>query len=566
MIEILALETLLTTGRAADYPVAYRYGRLIDFAEFESSTTKWREAFATQSGERWALYFDDSYEFATALFGAWHAGKFVVLPSDTLPATVARLRNDVAGFAGDWPSELMCLQTASQAGGNHGWQALNPDAVQLVLFTSGSTGEPSAIPKKLSQLFLEVAMLAHHWGSELADVTFQATVTHQHMYGLPYRVLLPLALGRPFESRHLIFPEDIARAMAMGPTALVTSPAHLGRLPENLPWVKARENLRLFFSAGGPLSDEALAACRKLLGQVPVEIYGSSETGCVAWRKRDEDDLQPWQFLPGMEGRIEGEVLKLRSRQLPDDDWHVTSDRVLEVSKGFQLLGRVDRIIKIEEKRVSLSAIERSLMESGLVEDVRVTPITDGGERLVLGVVAVPNTEGWKLLDEHGKRALNEALRRYAAHVVEASALPRRWRYVWTLPVNNIGKTTEAALLAQFDPRRPEVRLLERNESHAHLQLNISVSSPYFEGHFPGSPVLPGIAQIDCVIALGRDLFPLPPRFLRLESVKFQQVIRPGVQLGLKLDFQAERGTLRFIISSASGDHSSGRVVFGAAQ
>ena len=72
------------------------------------------------------------------------------------------------------------------------------------------------------------------------------------------------------------------------PAVLVASPAHLKRLPPALPWGLAAARLSGLFSSGGPLPDAALADCRSLLLQAPIEVYGSTETGGIAWRRRDE--------------------------------------------------------------------------------------------------------------------------------------------------------------------------------------------------------------------------------------------------------------------------------------
>src|SRR5262249_8163800 len=112
-----------------------------------------------------------------------------------------------------------------------------------------------------------------------------ATVTHQHIYGLLFRVLWPLAAGRPFAAGRLVFNEEIAHRVA-GPAVLVASPAHLRRLPETVDWSPVRAGLRAVFSSGGPLPPEAADATLALLGVAPVEVYGSSETGGVAWRQR----------------------------------------------------------------------------------------------------------------------------------------------------------------------------------------------------------------------------------------------------------------------------------------
>jgi len=54
----------------------------------------------------------------------------------------------------------------------------------------------------------------------------------------------------------------------------------------------------------------------------------------------------------------------------------------------------------------------------------------------------------------------------------------------------------------------------------------------------------------------------MPPHFLRMESVKFQHVGRPGDVLLLQLDWDPARSALAFRFSSGHGIHASGKVVF----
>ncbi len=564
MRDFLDIAHLLHQGRDAAYPVALRGSTQLDFATFEQDVADWYGAFAAHSGTTFAFYFQDSCDFSAALLGAWHAGKTVFLLADALPANLAALQSGalVDGFAGDITG-VPCVHPVRESV-TPSWQMLDRQAPSLVVYTSGSSGVPVAIGKRLSQLFDEVTALAQCFGDRIGDATICATVSHQHIYGLLFAVLLPLAYGRPLSARRLAFAEDIAAELARsGTRVLISSPAHLKRLPDQLPWDAARANLCAVFSSGGPLPDDALPTCLQLLGQTPIEVYGSSETGGVAWRQRQPDGILTWQALPGVSIRVDDESLQIRSAHTDSLGWQTMSDRVRMVDNGFELLGRSDRIVKIEEKRVSLNAVEHALMSTGLVVEVRV--LVQTGQRTQLIVAAVPSEGGWLLLDQGGKQLLNARLRAALECVVEQSVLPRRWRYVSSLPINTQGKTTEAALLALFDPKRPDARLLVRSVDAVSLQVDIAHESPYFDGHFTQAPILPGVAQLDWVVLFGREFFPLPPRFVRLEAVKFQQVIKPGAPIEMALKFEAERGRLAFTLRSIAGSHASGRIIFGPA-
>lgn len=566
MSEFIDLERLFGAARPADAPVALRDGQMIDFAMFQTRAAQWRDAFARVDGDRVALYFEDSAEFAAALFGAWHAGKQAVLPADVLLDTQQRLSTLVAAVAGDWPATT-AIPRVNVSDHDHAksrtWRELDAATIALHVFTSGSTGVPSLISKRFGQLSAEARALEACFGAHAGHGCVYATVTHQHLYGLSFRVLWPLASGRPFAAQRMVFPEDLVAALdAARDAVLIASPAHLKRLPEQLDWTQAQSALTAVFSSGGPLPDDALPLADRLFKRRPFEVYGSSETGAIAWRQRcgDASASSSWQALPGMQTRIADENLQLRAAWLDSADWETSADLVAATENGFELLGRADRIVKIEEKRVSLDAIERALCESGLVTDARALVLP--GERTRIGVVALPSVDAWQLHDARGRGVLIDLLRRVLADGLEAVALPRHWRFPWALPSNATGKTTQAALLALFDPRRPHARLLERSAEVATLLIDVAANSPYFDGHFADVPILAGVTQIDWSILFARELFAVPGEFVRIDALKFHHWIGAGARIQLSL--RCVDGVIAFQIQSDAGAHASGRIVFKA--
>lgn len=561
-------------SRAPAAVMGMRGHATVSDAQFRGRMGAWRALLAAQDGANFALYIEDSIEFAAALLGAWQAGKTIWLGADTLAASCAALAGQVDGFLGAYPAACAPLQPPGDASVDAaGPQSLAADFPALVVFTSGSTGAPQAIAKQWSQLASELATLDQLFGAAAGDAAIIATVSHQHIYGLLFKVLWPLASGRAIHAHSIIYPEELAPALAAGPCVLVTSPAHLKRLPEHLDWHAARAQLRAVFSSGGPLAPEAAFDCARMLGAPPHEVYGSSETGGVAWRQRHAGSDGAWRVFPTVEWQVgpDDGLLMVRSPHLPDASWWTTADSAVAAGDSqFILLGRSDRIVKIEEKRVSLDAIEAGLLASGLVLEARVLLCADGAQgRQRVAAVVVPNAEGEAIRARDGKAALNLRLRHALAGSVETVALPRRWRYAAQLPANAQGKTTQAALLALFDdapaPRLPQVHAIERDE--AALRVTMTLSAPanlyYFDGHFDQAAILPGVVQVEWAIAYGRQYFELPPAFGGINALKFQQVITPGQIVQLELVHDTAKGSLNFRYSSDAGQHASGRVMFG---
>jgi hypothetical protein len=546
---------LACIGLASAAPLDRRVTPTLDRRAFLARIAAWRECFATATCTDHALHLEDGSEFAAALFGGWQAGKTLWLPGDTLPATLARLAGQVQGWAGDLPQGR---KPATETPASDGVE-LDPHACRLVLYTSGSTGEPGAIVKTLQQLDNEIAALESQFGALAGDAVVQGTVSHQHIYGLLFRLLWPLSVGRVFEPRRLVYNEELT-VLGPSPLVLVSSPAHLKRLPENQDWQSLSQGLRLVFSSGGPLPADAAHDVRRLWGQAPVEVFGSTETGGIAWR-RGGGATPPWQALPGVAWRIQDGLLELRSPHLPDDEWYSTQDRALAHAKGgFELRGRADRILKLEERRISLSAIERRLLESPLLSEARVVALP--GHRILLAVAAVPSAEGRQRLADEGRGALGQALREWLSEHTDAIALPRRWRFLDALPTDAQGKSSERLLSGLFRPQMPVPQWLERGDSHARLTLDVHADLAPFEGHFPQAAVLPGVALLDWAVRLGRDCFAIPDGFQRMETVKFHHLVRPGTTLQLELDWQAQAAQLGFRFLSDKGPHASGRLRF----
>jgi acyl-coenzyme A synthetase/AMP-(fatty) acid ligase len=563
MAEWIALNAVACQPRSgrvvARWRSAHHVPGVLDHAAFRAQVAAWRAAFFAHAGARYALYFDDAVTFAAALFGAWHAGKTVLLCADVLPQTLARLDAEVDGWAGDVPATSIRIEPQSDVpDAGDMWPVLDEQTTRLQVLTSGSTGTPVVIDKTLAQLAREVEAQEQVFGARLGDAQVHGTVSHQHIYGLLFRVLWPLAAGRALLPR-VFFLEDLIAAMD-APAVLVSSPAHLKRIPTNMDWQAARSQLRAVFSSGGALPAEAAADVYEQFGQAVIEIFGSSETGGIAWRQNVAAG-SAWTPLPGVQWRIVDAQLEVTSPHLPNADWWRTQDRVeADAGGGFRLLGRADRIVKVEERRVSLTALERQLLALAEVAEARVV-LLDGARAQLAAVVCLSEL-GAAHLQKVGQRSMTQYLSLALAQAQEAVTRPRRWRFVDVMPMSAQGKTTDAALAALFRPERPQPIWQLRTATQAQLTLVLDPALIVFDGHFPQFPILPGVAQLDWAVRFGREAFAINTAFLRMDALKFQQVARPGLPLQLHLEWRPEKATLQFRYVSELGTHASGRVVF----
>lgn len=92
-----------------------------------------------------------------------------------------------------------------------------------------------------------------------------------------------------------------------------------------------------------------------------------------------------------------------------------------------------------------------------------------------------------------------------------------------------------------------EFHLLDQTDSAARFATQIDPDLLYLQGHFPGYPLLPGIAQL-LAIALDRihSLWPSLGQPQRVTQLKFKRPIFPGDPLELQLE--RSDNTVRFTI------------------
>ena len=92
------------------------------------------------------------------------------------------------------------------------------------------------------------------------------------------------------------------------------------------------------------------------------------------------------------------------------------------------------------------------------------------------------------------------------------------------------------------------------------LQLRLDPELVWFAGHFPGAPLLPGVAQLHLAIGYACEQWAIEERFSGLEMLKFQRPLQPGVEVTLQLSWQAESRKLQFCYLKDGEAASSGPV------
>ena len=404
--------------------------------------------------------------------------------------------------------------------------------------------------------------LEQQWGMQIGTGAVMASVPHHHIYGLLFRVFWPLAAGRAFGRQTVSEPAALQRALAEQPVAaLVSSPAQLARWPQ-LPGFEGLPPMPAVFSSGGPLDAAAAAAFATAHGSAPIEVFGSTETGGIAWRRQDQS--LAWQPFASVAIRQEADgALAVRSPHLPHDDWHRTDDAIAFDDSGrFILRGRLDRVVKVDGKRVSLPEMEDWLGTHLFVARAAATLLA-GASRERLGALVALTPAGVEALRTQGRVALAKTLRRHLSAYTEPTLIPRRWRFCMALPVDARGKLPASAVAAAFRPGAEGFETLAHvsDAEGDHYELRVSPSLIHFEGHFPGLPILPGVVLIDWAIRLAAARNPAVRAVTSVDQLKFMAPVPPGAVVSLRLAHEPERCRVRFTARLGARDCASGAFV-----
>lgn len=577
----MRLAHVLSDPRPETDRVAFESERSHLYGDFRARVVGLSARLHSEGAGGWLLHCEDAYAFAVGLLAVAHAGATAWVTPNRQPGTLAAALPQVSGAILDAPDPATDLPLVLDPLAPEWLDAATPsdlaplaaDTPLLVLSTSGTTGQGKSVVKTLGHLGREVDVLEAQFGGQLSATTrIFATASPQHLYGMLFRVLWPLVARRPFAAGTWLHAgELLPRMQAEGDVALASTPAHLSRLPG---LESVRDVCRTVWSSGAPLAADTADAVRSALGEAPIEIFGSTETGGVAWRQQQPGPRRlVWTPLPGVRiGRVEegpsagclSVASPFVSAEQPGGDGASFSmgDRVeLEGDGTFRVLGRADRIVKIGEKRLSLPDMESRLGEHPAVTEAALVLLSHRGEPR-LGAVLVASESGRERLETQGRRAVARELSSHLAAHWDRVLLPRAWRWLADLPRDAQGKTSAALLQAAFEAGPREPRLLsERGSAEERvLRFEVPADLAQLDGHFEGFPVVPGVAQLGWVVRALESEVGGELAVSSIDALKFREVLRPGQLFDLNLRFRPEEARAHFALTEGESVFASGRL------
>ena len=433
-------------SKAVCFEGTYSEGRFKTWSDFLNETAKLRVIIKKIESKRCMLYCEDYWYFLIAFTSLLQCKKEILLGSNIKPDYIKEIRGDAPLFTDHIISEkikntyniaLLLNTEFSKNIFKEPIPNINPNETSIVMYTSGSTGKPKEVSQRLTEFENDNKFIISKWGDELIKRNLCSTVSQQHIYGLLYSVLLPFTAGIPFRRNRIEFPEELEKLIDTEYT-IITVPAFLKRAVE----IENNKSLNLkspwIFTSGGVLDLQTAEKTNNIFGFWPLEVYGSTETSGIAWRQ-SKNGLEWTPFDNAEISKNSDDCLIIRSPYIKDENGFETADIVEILEDGrFILKGRIDSIVKIEEKRISLIEVENCILESGFASDVCVISIED--KRQYLAAAIVFNENGKKEFNSAEKQKINKFWKDYLSKYFEGVVVPRKWRYFDNLPLDAQGK------------------------------------------------------------------------------------------------------------------------------
>lgn len=530
--------------------------------------------------QKWILHCEDNWLFLCTLVAILQCKKEVQLTANISPAfiqeiffaggktssnpSVIRFLTDQTSIEGkeitekDFIPQIVSNEKELSDEEMFETPKIDKDSSRILLFTSGSTGHPKAVLQRLTEFEADNAFIISKWGEEFLSRKLCSTVSQHHIYGFLFTISLPFTLATPFRRTRIQFPSEF-ESLDDENYMIIAVPAFLKRTNAERDGQKLNLKNPWIFTSGGVLLPEVARQTNEIFGFWPMEVYGSTETSGIAYRQ-SKNGLEWTPFDNAKIWKNEEGCLTIISPYIKDPAGFATGDLVEIFDDGrFLLKGRADSIVKIEEKRISVTEVENRLLQTGFVSDCAVVAMSD--RRQYLACALVLNEQGKRKFENTEKYLINRFFHDYLLQFFENVVLPKKWRYLEKLPTDIQGKKKKneiQKLFALENPHGiPSETVLSRKENDSILEVELEVliplSSDYFDGHFPEFKLLPAVAQVDLVSHFAKRYFGTKLSTSEIKRIKFIDKILPDTITIFKMKFDSSTNKISFEITDFSG-------------
>jgi 3-hydroxymyristoyl/3-hydroxydecanoyl-(acyl carrier protein) dehydratase len=339
-----------------------------------------------------------------------------------------------------------------------------------------------------------------------------------------------------------------------------TTPSFLDSITKYKNQYQFADNCIGIFSSGSLLGAKTSKKAFDKFGVSPFEIFGSTETGGVAFRQQSGGD--GWTIFDGVKTHTDDNGCIIADSDFCCVRPYLMSDVVeMQNEHQFLLKGRADRIVKIAEERISLPEYESKLNTHRFIEQSYVTSVQQNG-RDIIGCVIVLNDDGKNFIISQGRRALVNDIKTCLAPWFPNVALPRKIRIVNEMPLNPQGKILKSEIinLLQSDMSEPVMQNLIKTDKDLSCNLTFLKDSAYFKGHFEECPILPGVIQLYFVVKFIQQFFHITLSKYDIMKLKFSNLVLPDTLVHFELHKLSDT---EFSFSYENGDvkYSAGKII-----
>lgn len=521
--------------------ILFRGGnREINWSQFRQDIGRFANHFSNLGPDTVILYIqNDFYLFCVCFFALLYAHKSVALPglltiqnasdfSDLTNVIVTDLSDDFPEFTTVRPDAPDC---------NLHWDFGDISNENVYFFTSGSTGKPKRIKKTMAMLLAEVEYHVRTHAKQISESpVVVASIAPHHMYGVLWRVLFPMIAKLSVDIDMIFTPEELIEKQSVYDKIMfITTPSFLDGITRYGAQYDFPANCIGIFTSGSLLDIKTATSAYNLFGVSPFEVFGSTETGGVAYRQ--QKNTADWTIFDDVhiaivDGRIE--VNSPYSFQNP----YLMSDAVDMIDvRHFRLLGRADRIVKIAEERISLPDMEKWLGDNKYIARAYCAAMHKGNRDIIGCMMELTDVGAAKII-AMGRRAFIDEIKKYLSGFVPTVALPRCIRIVNQIPTNPQGKFVKNEILAALDSSvvEPIVQNVVKTDAKLCADLTFLGDSAYFVGHFPKFPILPGVIQMHFVFLFIKRFFNCSAPAFDVVKLKYTSLILPDVTTNLELE------------------------------
>jgi acetyl-CoA synthetase len=338
-------------------------------------------------------------------------------------------------------------------------EAMDPEDPALIVFTSGTTGDPRGVVHAYRYLLGQKIQAEHWFGSRPGELAWCTTApgwskSARNVFLAPWVTGAAAVIhdGRFDPAERL----DLAEAL--GVNVLCQAPTEYRMLARRTT-LRPLPALRRMVSAGEPLDPDTIGAFRAAMnGLEPADGYGQTETGQVTANPVDAPVRlgSMGKPLPGLQTRIHEGELQLRPASSPtffsryldgerfEGEWWATGDLVNEDEDGYLYFeGRGDDIILSAGYRIGPTEVEAALLSHPAVADAAAVAAPDPERGAVVRAIVV--------LRDGGPRPGDDLVRELQDHCKRETApykFPRIVEFAAELPKTNSGKIRRAQLRA----------------------------------------------------------------------------------------------------------------------